>query len=102
MVFLVPNFYFIILDTSYYFKTDNELCTGPEIIDTLEECKVASNKLGHPFDGTESSDESPKGCYGNEGDMYWNAHTSGGENSDSYAICKKGEKMERITSNALT
>ena len=91
---LFLNFYFLILDISYFVKTGNGLCTDPEIIDSLEECKVASTKLGQSFEGTESDDEYPKVCYENSGDTYWNNHSSGGEDSESYAICKKGEKIE--------
>ena len=82
--------------------TGEGVCTGPEIIDTLEECKEASIKLGHPFRGTESDDNYPKGCYGKWGKAYWNTHTSGGEYSKGYEFCKKGKTMESITSNVLT
>ena len=94
MVFLFPDFYFLLLDISYFVKTGNELCTGPEIIDTLEECEVASKELGQSFEGTESAAEYPKGCYEWSEKTYWNTHSSGGGHSESYSICKKGEKME--------
>ena len=80
-------------------KKDNELCTGLEAIDTMDECKVANGILGYSFDGEESDSGFPKGCYMNAEaaggpETYWNNHPSGGEDASSYSICKKGENIE--------
>ena len=105
--FLLLNFYLLTLenDFPYFLKESTELCTGSEIIDTLEECKRASIKMGKSFDGTEFDEGYPKGCYENTeagAYTYWNNHISGAKHSYSHPICKKGEKMEYITSNVPT
>ena len=100
--FLFLNFYLLILVT-YSLKSDNELCTSTEIIDTLGECKAAINSLNLTFRGIESSESFPKGCYAygvlaksatDRGPYsYWNTHISGGNQSFAHPICKKGESI---------
>jgi len=95
-IFLFLNFYLLIL-VPYFIKPDNELCTTVEIIDTLEECKVASSGLDLTFSVTVTDSRFPKGCFAhsNRGTLtpYWNDHSSGGNDSDSHPICKNGEPI---------
>ena len=74
-------------------KPNNTLCTGTEIIDTLEECKAAISNLDLTFKGTESSKYYPKGCYSYYGGAtsYWNTRNSGGKSKSGHPICKIGE-----------
>ena len=77
-------------------KPENELCSTTEIIDTLEECKVAINGLGETFSKEESRADYPKGCYiykipnTQVSLSFWNTPVSGSKNVNGHPICKKG------------
>ena len=92
--FLFLNFYFVILG-SYFKKPKNELCTSTEIIDTLEECKVAINSLDQTFGDTLTLPNYPKGCQIYDGGTfsYWNTHASGSKQIYARPICKTGESI---------
>jgi hypothetical protein len=108
VVFFTPKFLFFIL-VPYFVKPGNELCTdygyqlSTDIIETLEECKVAISNLGLNFIGTHSYlgntpwESRPKGCYAWRGgpNSYWNTHSAGKSQSNAYPICKI-EKCEKI------
>ena len=90
------SFYLLIL-VPYFVQLSKELCTGTEIIDTPEECKVATSLLDLTFrDQPLNASIYPKGCfrYIETKKVFWNTHSSGRQNitehSDSYPICKKG------------
>jgi hypothetical protein len=93
---LLLNFYVFIL-VPYFLKLGNELCTDTEVIETLEECKVAIRLLDLKFAGTEMNEHFKKGCYLLKGQKlsYWNTPKS---EKKSYRrgqpICKKGEEIE--------
>ena len=90
---LLLNFYILILVPYFVVQLGTELCTGAEIIETLEECKAAITQLDLYFERTQSTVNDPKGCYRYKETKYvlWNAHSSGKESSKGHPICKKGE-----------
>ena len=92
---LLLNFYFCIL-VPYFVKPGNELCTSTEIIDTLEECKVAISSLERTFMGKKSQESYPKGCYAFGLHIgYWNTPSTGRKSRWAHPICKKkGEKIK--------
>ena len=89
---LLLSFYILIL-VPYFVQLGKELCTGTEIINTLEECKEATRLLDLNFRETKSTESYPKGCYRYKEtkEVYWNTHSSGKQPSNGHPICKKGE-----------
>ena len=100
---------------NYFLKTANQLCTNNEVIDNLDECKLATGKLNLTlyFNPIGSWSNYPKGCwkwtYRNERwnrtygrtEAYWNTHSSGSANAEAQAICKAGDWFGLITTNLL-
>ena len=91
------------VSVNYVVKPANQLCTGNEIIDNEQECKLAILQLNLRFVGTWSVDEKPKGCYKYHAgtSSYWNTHSTGAANEGNQPICKKGELFELINTNLL-
>ena len=50
-------------------------------------CKEAAEKLGLDFESTDDVAGWPKGCYDNNGDVYFNQHISGSNNHFARQIC---------------
>ena len=80
---------------NYFFTLENQECTSNEIIDNLDECKLASSLLNLQEPKKLSttyykSENYPKGCWKlkQSRQSYWNTHSYGAANSVAQAICK--------------
>ena len=103
------NFYLPVSE-QYVLKAGNELCSNAEIIDQLDECKLAIKYLkDRGVDvtltvSTESESNWPKGCYKHNpskpANGYFNTHSSGHTNSHGQPICKKGELINSNIANS--
>jgi hypothetical protein len=94
VLFVTPKIFFFIL-VPYFVKQGNELCTETELIKTVNECKVAIEKLSLTYTKATFSSSAPKGCYVLKGGpaSYWNwyGYNSEKRSSNSHSICRIGE-----------
>ena len=91
------------VSVNYVVKQANQLCTGNEIIDNEDECKLAIRQLNLSFVRTWSVSTFPKGCWNYKigGTSYWNPTSTGAAHSVCKPICKKGELFELFITNLL-
>ena len=89
---ICPYFIFLCLVLSSFLTRPNKLCDdqNEESIDSLEECKMASNYLPRAFLGEQIDDQFPKGCYLSTitNQVYYNSHSNGARNFIARHICK--------------
>ena len=91
--------YLLPLELEAFLSRPNKLCEdeqdGYETLETLEDCKMASNYLPKQFAGEVVETLYPKGCYllTYENKVYYNSHVSGNRNFNARHICRaKGKK----------
>ena len=105
-VFYLMYRIFILISGNYVLKPANQVCTSNEIIDNVDECKLAISQLNVQFIGSQSSGSHPKGCWTfipsvGSTNAFWNTHSSGSAYVNANAICKTGEWFDVITINLL-
>ena len=95
--FFTPQFLSLISETQFYVKENNQLCADFQLIQNLEDCKLAATELtrhgsGRPFVNSPFwNPDYPKGCWQSYRGTYWNPHGSGSANEEARPICKKTE-----------
>ena len=72
-------------------------------LSSIEECKVAADRLGKNFSHVWTKDSLPRRCHikysevpGGNGDkiVYWNDHITGGTSENASPICKAGKMIK--------
>ena len=87
------------VELNAFLSRPNKLCEddqdGFETLETLEDCKMASNYLPKQFSGEVIDSLYPKGCYFStyELKVYYNSHASGNRNFNSRHICRAKGKQ---------
>ena len=75
----------------YVVLKENELCGKPNTIGSDNVCREAAEFTGTGRITTETEASYPRGCYENNGEVYFNSHSVGNRETYSSPICLKGK-----------